>query len=51
MHAGIQSPRPECRVIKVGQNALKMRVRRAVAQGGLVDLTFQDLRHVGPRDC
>ena len=35
------------RVIKVGQNALKMRFRRAVAHAGLVDLTFHDLRHVG----
>ena len=34
-------------VIKVGQNALKMRFRRAVAHAGLVDLTFHDLRHVG----
>jgi integrase len=35
------------RVIKLGQNALKMRFRRAVAQAGLVDLTLHDLRHVG----
>jgi integrase len=35
------------RVIKLGQNALKMRFRRAVAHAGLVDLTFHDLRHVG----
>jgi integrase len=34
------------RVIKLGQNALKMRFRRAVAHAGLVDLTFHDLRHV-----
>ncbi len=34
------------RVIKLGQNALKMRFRRAVARAGLVDLTFHDLRHV-----
>jgi integrase len=35
------------RVIKLGQNALKMRFRRAVAHAGLVNLTFHDLRHVG----
>ena len=35
------------RVIKLGQNALKMRFRRAVAAAGLEDLTFHDLRHVG----
>ena len=35
------------RVVKLGQNALKMRFRRAVQQAGLVDLTFHDLRHVG----
>lgn len=35
------------RVIKLGQNALKMRFRRAVARAGLADLTFHDLRHVG----
>jgi integrase len=35
------------RVIKLAQNALKMRYRRAVANAGLVDLTFHDLRHVG----
>jgi integrase len=35
------------RVIKLGQNALKMRFRRAVTHAGLVDLTFHDLRHVG----
>jgi integrase len=34
------------RVIKIGQNALKMRFRRSVAQAGLKDLTFHDLRHV-----
>jgi integrase len=34
------------RVIKLGQNALKMRFRRAVAAAGLIDLTFHDLRHV-----
>lgn len=34
------------RVIKLGQNALKMRFRRAVAAAGLKDLTFHDLRHV-----
>ena len=35
------------RVIKVDQNALKMRYRRAVKNAGLEDLTFHDLRHVG----
>jgi integrase len=35
------------RVIKIGQNALKMRFRRAVKDAGLVNLTFHDLRHVG----
>ena len=34
------------RVIQLGQSALKMRFRRAVAHAGLVDLTFHDLRHV-----
>src|SRR5260370_29470976 len=36
----------DSRVIKIGQNALKMRFRRSVAQAGLKDLTFHDLRHV-----
>jgi integrase len=35
------------RVIKLYQNALKMRFRRAVENAGLVNLTFHDLRHVG----
>jgi integrase len=35
------------RVIKLDQNALKMRFRRAVKNAGLVNLTFHDLRHVG----
>lgn len=34
------------RVIKIEQNALKMRFRRCVARAGLKDLTFHDLRHV-----
>jgi len=35
------------RVIKLDQNALKMRFKRAVKNAGLVNLTFHDLRHVG----
>ena len=37
------------RVIKLDQNALKMRFRRAVKNAGLVSPTFRDLRHVGTR--
>ncbi len=34
------------RVIKIGQNALKMRFRRSVKKAELSDLRFHDLRHV-----
>jgi integrase len=34
------------RVIKIGQNALKMRFRRCVIKARLENLTFHDLRHV-----
>jgi integrase len=34
------------RVIKIGQNALKMRFRRCMIKAGIENLTFHDLRHV-----
>lgn len=38
--------RKEGPVFPVGQNALKMRYRRAVARAGIKNLTFHDLRHI-----
>jgi integrase len=39
-------PGRDRRVIKIGQNALKMRFRRCVIKARLENLTFHDLRHV-----